>query len=281
MENSQEKNLAGIGHGKLYRALSTAAFVGVFAAFAIIIFSLVLKWNLNAYLWGAIATIAILSLGLISSLPWIRRIEKNEYKKVSIIFASFIGICVILWLISLWMIVVIIGAHNADLALWFAQMLKITILVSLQLMVATFVGNVVIKCGKTMIIIQAISYLSYVFVDFYLSYLLFCININPTASNPISVNTEALGVLGHAFMIALFVLAVVYCLISNAIIKSIENRRVKAMTEELVLQKTNQPPKEEVETPEPKLAQIKDLYDKKLISEEEYNKKREDILNQL
>ena len=58
-ENRQENNSKLLGQGKLYRTLSTSAFVGVFAAFAIIIFSIILKWNLNAYLWGVIASIAI------------------------------------------------------------------------------------------------------------------------------------------------------------------------------------------------------------------------------
>ena len=296
-ENKQERNLATLGHGKLYRALSTVAYVGVFAAFAIMIFSIVLKWNMNAYLWGAVASIAILSLGIISALPWVRRIEKKEFKLASLVFAIFIAVCVVLWLICLWLIVNIIGTQNADSAAWFAQFLKITIIVSLQLMVSTFVGNVVIKCGKTMIAIQVISYLSYAFVDFYISYLLFCVNIDPLASSPINVNTSALGVLGKPFMIALFVLALVYCLISNAIIKSIENRRVKAMAEELVLkaQEQNQSqqtvninlvgaqqaPAAEQKDVRAKLADLKQLKEDGLITEEEYNKKRDDILKQL
>jgi len=295
-ENRQEKNLAALGHGKLYRALSTAAYVGVFAAFAIIIFSIVLGWNMNAYLWGVIATIAILSLGLISALPWIRRIEKNNFKVVSLVFSIFIAVCVVLWLICLWMIVVIIATHNADSALWFAQFLKITIIVSLQLMVATFVGNVIIKCGKTMLAIQVISYLSYVFVDFYLSYLLLCISIDPLASSPISVNADALGVLGKSWMIALFVLALVYCLISNAIIKSVENKRVKAIAEDFVLkaqQEQAQPtvninlvgaqqaPATEQKDVRAKLEDLKKLKEDGLITEEEYNQKREQILKEL
>ena len=294
-ENRQEKNLAALGHGKLYRALSTVAYVGVFAAFAIMIFSIVLHWNMNAYLWGAVASIAILSLGIISSLPWIRRIEKKEFKVVSLVFAIFIAACVLLWLVCLWMIVVIIGTQNAESAIWFAQFLKITIIVSLQLMVATFVGNVIIKCGKTMLAIQVISDLSYLFVDFYLSYLLICISIDPLASSPVSINTDALGVLGKGWMVALFVLALVYCLISNAIIKSVENRRVKAIAEDFVLKAQEQSQAqttvninvvggekvEAKETAEQKLAKLKDLYDKQLITESDYNKKRDEILKDL
>jgi len=294
-ENRQEKNLAALGHGKLYRALSTVAYVGVFAAFAIMIFSIVLHWNMNAYLWGAVASIAILSLGIISALPWVRRIEKKEFKVVSLVFAIFIAACVLLWLVCLWMIVVIIGTQNAESAIWFAQFLKITIIVSLQLMVATFVGNVIIKCGKTMLAIQVISDLSYLFVDFYLSYLLICINIDPLASSPVSINTDALGVLGKGWMVALFVLALVYCLISNAIIKSVENRRVKAIAEDFVLKAQEQSQAqttvninvvggekvEAKETAEQKLAKLKDLYDKQLITESDYNKKRDEILKDL
>lgn len=289
MSNRQEKNLSNLGHGALYRVLSTIAYVGVFAAVGILVVSLTSGWTLNEYLWGAIATIAILSLGIISSLPWIRRIEKKEYRVASIVFTLFIAACVVLWAICLWLAVVMISSRDGSNAVWFAQFLRIAIIVSLQLMVSTFVGNVLIKCGKTMVFIQVISYLSYLFVDFWLSTLALCIVINPnSATAPIAIN-DSVGFLFKPVMITIFVLALVYALISKFIMRSIEGRRVKAMTEEMVLQmdKKAEPVEHKDSTQktqgsiEEKLAKLKELYDKNLITEEDYNKKRDDILKNL
>ena len=295
-ENRQEKNLAALGHGKLYKILSTIAYVGMFAAVGIVVITLTSSIHLNAYLWGVVATIAILSLGLTSSLPWIRRIENREYKTASIVFAAFIAACVVLWAICLWMVVVMYAKNDMSSLDWFLQFLKIAILVSLQLMVSTFVGNVLIKCGKTMIAIQVISYLSYLFVDFYLSFLVFCIVISPGSSSPIYVNTEALGVLGKPAMVTIFALALVYTFIAKFIMRSIENRRVRDMTEEMVLKNqqeqaqptvninlvgAQQAPAGEQKDVRAKLADLKQLKEDGLITEEEYNKKREQILKDM
>ena len=291
-DNRQEINSKMIGQGKLYRTLSSIAFIGVFIAMGIIVLSIMGTIPaLNATLWGIVASFAIICLGIISTLPWIRRIEKNEFKKVSIIFVAFIAACAILWLICLWLIIAMILKEDPSSSLWFLLILQIAIVLSLQLMVATFVGNVLIKCGKTMIVVQVISYLSYLFVDFYLSFLVCSVVIDPTGANQVSLNETMASVITNFTVVTIFVLAVVYSLIANSIIKSIENRRVKAMTEEALLrnvQQNNQqltqqnaPIAPQTETAEDKLAKLKDLYDKHLITEEEYNKKRNDILSQL
>ena len=301
-ENRQEKNLAALGHGKLYRALSTAAYVGVFAAVGILVVTLTSSLKIdNAYVWGAIANVAFLSIGIISALPWIRRIENREYKVASIVFASFIAACVVLWSICLWIVVNMVAQHDLSSLDWFLQFLRIAIIVSLQLIVSTFVGNVLIKCGKTMIILQIISYLSYLFVDFYLSFVAFCIVIDPGSSNPIRIN-DSIGFLGKPAMITIFALALVYTFIAKFIMRSIEGRRVRAMTEEMLLKSNKEPQqqpavqiqvvgaapaseapakKADDESVESKLSKLKELYDKQLITESDYNQKREQILKEL
>ena len=280
------------GEGKVYRALATTSYVGIFVAAGIIVASLVNpSFGLNPTIWGLIFTIGLLSLGIISSLPWVRKLEKGEYKKLSIIFIIFVAVTVVLWLICVWLVIIMINTENPDKMLWFLQFVKITIIVSLQFMVATVVGNLWTKVKNTMIPFQAITYASYGFVDFYFSFLLFCIDINPTNSaNPVSIDTKALGALGSSWMITILVIALVYTAISNFIVKRMEAKIVMNMAADKMADMVNgqngadesaaQPvasaPAEK--TMEGELTSLKDMLDKGLITEDEYAEARKNII---
>ncbi len=280
--------------GKIYRALSTTAYVGIFVAAGIIVASLVNPtFALNATLWGIIFTIGVICLGLISVLPWVRKLEKGEYKKLSLIFIVFVAVCVILWLICVWLVITMINSQNPDNIVWLLWFIKVTLLVSLQLMVATVAGNLWTKCRNTMIPFQVVTYASYGFVDFYFSYLLFCVNINPTnTANPISLDTNALGALGTSFMITVLAIALVYMSISNFIIKRMEARRLVNMAadnfeemladqkEELqkVVDEKNAQPSATGKTMEEELNGLKDMLDKGVLTQEEYDEARKNVI---
>ena len=101
-------------------------------------------------------------------------------------------------------------------------------------------------------------------------------------------------------MVTLFVLAVVYILISRVVMKSVENRRMKNMIDDaatkerrgtnspVTLQENDQMPVNSepvsaaaVATPTEKLAHLKEMLDQNLITQEEYDKKKEEILKDM
>ena len=281
------------GEGKAYRAIATSSYIGIFLAAGIVVASLVNPtFALNATLWGFIFTIGVISLGLISVLPWVRKYERGEYKTLSIVFIIFVAVCVVLWLICVWLIIHMINSQNANNLVWLLWFIKVTLLVSLQLMVATVAGNLWTKCRNTMIPFQVITYASYGFVDFYFSYLLFCVKINPTNSaNPLGLNTDALGALGTSFMITVLAIALVYMSISNFIIKKMEARRLVNMaTDNFADMLTDQKDDSQkavdennasapaTKTMEEELTSLKDMLDKGILTKEEYDEARKNVI---
>ena len=94
--------------GKLYKIIASLSMIGTFLAAGILVLASTQVLKISAGLFGTVVMIGILCLGLVSTLPWIRRIEKNEYKSIAIAFISVIGVCALLWIISDWLVVAII-----------------------------------------------------------------------------------------------------------------------------------------------------------------------------
>ena len=281
-----------INGGKLYRTISSIAITGIFVAIAVLVFALMGFFTLSSFLFGLVFTIAVLCLSLISTLPWVKRIEDGELKKVSMVFLTFIGITAVLWIIAVWMGVTL---YNKTVAAAISEkevmslllFMKIVTITSAQLIISSAIGNTVLKFKKTMYPLQVVTYLSYAFVDFYLIYLLTCIQIDPNASQTISV-ASGITLLGNRWMITFLILSIIFMGVSTGIIRAIDNRRMKNFSESLsmngevghftVVNEEASSPKESVED---KLAKLKDLYDKELITKEEYEQKKQDLMKDL
>ena len=92
-------------------------------------------------------------------------------------------------------------------------------------------------------------------------------------------------------MVVMLVLFVVYVIISNSILKTIEDRRMRQIRYDLTQGTADNSDFDAsadadvtpvaTDTTEAKLEKIKDLYDKKLITEEEYNAKKAKILEDM
>ena len=274
--------------GKLYKTLVSIAIVGVFLAAGIIVLGTTGTFNLSAGLFGTAAMIGILCLGILTTLQWIKKIEEKKYMTVSFVFIGLIATCMVLWIVCDWLIVALVNSANPESTgialLW---VIKIAVILSLQLMVANVVAMVVLKYRKNMIAFQVITYLSYAFIDFYFTFMLLCIRIK---SNTIELS-DNFGVLGSQAMITLIVLAFVYAIISSSIVKSVEARRLRRMTnayyngrdleEQEYMAKEEKKEEPKFETAEEKLAKLKKLYEQELITKEEYESKKADIMKEL
>ena len=302
--------------GKYYRLVNTCSIIGLFVAVGIIVFMITGTIHPTSSLMGIIAAIAILCFSCILALPWVRKIELNEFKILSYVFLGIVGLSCILWLIS---DIVIISQYKAiKLAstkeltdaeqtklltgvLRTINFLKASVFISIQFSVASFIATSITKYRKTMIPFQVISYVSYLFCDFWFSSFLFTVNIN---SNVAAIQANGFGdFLDHIFkinegylnfltskvMITIFVLAIAYVLVANAIIKRQEQTRIKHTAEDLAFGrlKANVPVSAEPETqtvsetPEEKLAKLKKMYESELITKEEYEEKKASILKDM
>lgn len=304
--------------GKYYRLVNTCSIVGLFVAVGIIVLMIFEMIPWSSTMVGLIAAVAILCFSCILALPWIRKIEQNEFKILSYVFLGIVGLSCILWLIS---DIVIISEYKAIKAaslkeeltneesqklitgvLKTINFLKASVFISIQFSVASFIATGITKYRKTMIPFQAIAYVSYLFCDFWFSSFLFTVNINSnisgihaenfgdTLNQVFVVNEGFLNFLTGKVMVTLFGLAITYVIISNAIIKRQEQTRLKHTADDIAYGRLKSAETEPIapvaatevsETPEDKLAKLKKMYDSELITKEEYETKKSEILKDM
>lgn len=300
--------------GKYYRLVNTCAIVGLFVAVGVLVFMItgVIPWTSN--LVGIIAAIAIICFSCLLALPWVRKIENNEFKILSYVFLGIVGLSCVLWLISDIVVVseykTIMASTKVELTeeenlklvgslLRTINFLKASVLISIQFSVASFIATGITKYRKTMIPFQAIAYASYLFCDIWFTSFLFTVNINSNVSAIVAegsenmfdkiftINENLFITLTSRVMLTIFALAIAYVIISNAIIKRQEQTRVKHTAEDIAygrVSTTVEPAKAEpatVESAEEKLAKLKRMFDNELISKEEYEAKKDEILKDM
>ncbi len=273
---------------KLYRTLNLTAIIGIFVIVTVLIISIFGYIKMRAWLFGILCTMAMACVGLLLCLPWVKRFEKNDFKKTAIVFMSFVAVCTLLWIICVWLGVGVykkIGGDGAEdefvkSLIKTLNFIKITLILSVQLMVASVVGTCITKFRKTMLAFQGVTYLSYLFLDFYLTFFLACIQIN-TETNKIDISNN-ISLLGNKFMIMMLVLMLAFVAISNIIINRSQERHAKEYVDETYRKSVDEKPTVPVEeTAEDKLAKLKNMYEKELITKEEYEQKRSDILKDM
>ena len=307
---NQEK--APVDGGKLYKIINTCSIVGLFVTVGLVVLMIMGTIKCTSSVVGIIAAIAILCFSCILALPWIRKIENNEFKVLSYVFLGIVELSCLLWIIS---DIVIISQYkvikaaslkdeltNEESTKLFNSLvgslnyLKTAVFISIQFSVASFVATGVTKYRKTMLPFQVITYVSYLLCDLWMSTFLFTINVKKINASNVGdinkiflINENLLKFLTSKAIVTIFVIAIAYVIIANAIIKRQEQRRLKNASEDLakgnvaVVTSANsqETPVATVETPEEKLAKLKSMYEKELITKEEYETKKNDILKDM
>ena len=262
--------------GKVYQAITHSAIIGIFIAIALLVFGIMGFLPLGKYVVGAIISVVVLCLSLISTLPWVKRLEEGKMKKLSTMFLVFIGVCAVLWLICVWMTIIISSKPDATEAeiSTLLVLIKIVVIASAQLMISSYVGNLIIRFNKSLIVFQIITVLSCLFIDFYVVYLFACIQVLPE----IHV-ADGISLLGNKLMITLLILSVIFVAVANVIIRVADTKRMRVASETIFSNEPQSQPAEE--TVNDKLQKAKNLFDQGLITEEEYEQKRKELLKDL
>ena len=287
----QEKDIQnGDEDNRLYKLVSNIAIIGVFVSVAILVLGIFKIFEMNSFIFGVVATIAVLSIACFLLLPWVRRFGRGENKKISLVFMALIIACAVLWLVCVYMFIGIynkskVDGFDAKSLVTPLNFVKATLIISMQFLMASLVAETVIRYRKKMIVFQAITYLSNLFFDFYITFFLGCLSI----SNEGMALSDKAKILGNKFMVVMFVISIIYMAISSAIMKKQEAKRFTLAVQDnydIDGQKRSKDEKTEevqpaVQSPEEKLESLKNMLDKNLISQEEYDKKREEILKDM
>lgn len=275
------ENASAIYHrqGKWYRLVSTLAILGLFLDVGLLTLGLTQKFL--SFGWAiTLAIIGILCMALVLSLSWIRYLEQKQYKKLSIAMISIIGFAALLWVAIAIVIYVMYKTGNGSIAE--VNFIRIGLIISFQVIEAIMIASTWARYRKNYLIFQIIMYISNLFVDFYFSVLFGGIVFEPK----FGLNEGVYKMVSSNAMITMLVLFTVYVIISNAVLRSIEDRRSKQIRYDLsrAADEAYENPTVEnnaVETPEEKLEKLKGLLEKNLITEEEYNAKRQKILDEM
>lgn len=293
MENQTTIN--NKGKFNLYKLLQNVAVIGLFLVIGLIVLFMtrMLPFKLGVVEFTVCVGLAL--IGILMVLPWAKYMEQKEYKIVSLVFLIGTGVCVLLWEISTLIICHAIRVDHMSLGL--AHLVRITLLISMQVVIANFIGKYLIKYRNKYIPFQAITYLSLIYIDLWLSILMFGVSIN----NGFKVAPETMSIVWNRIAGSLMILACAYVAVATGVITNARKRRVRnailahnrKLNKDIGLMDLDEDEEEENEAEFKRIAQqqatsveaqlekLKNMLEKGLITQEEYDAKRKEILAKL
>lgn len=273
---------------KIYKSIQTIAIVGLLVALSLLVLAISEVLTFSSGLLVLIASIATICGCCLLACPWIRRLENNDFKILSYVFLGLIFVVCVLWIICIFQIQriyklagdeTLTDEEGSKAVLGILKFFKASAIISIQFVTASTIASTIAKYRKTYLPIQAIMYASHLFVDFYVTFFMCCIT---TVNGELKTN-DNLKILGSKLMVVLFVLALLYVIITSAVLKRIEGKRMVNLTEDISRGKdtNNETSDAKPETAENKLKSLKAMYEKDLITKEEYEAKRSEIIKDL
>ncbi|MDE7164944.1 MAG: SHOCT domain-containing protein [Clostridiales bacterium] len=292
------------GDGKLYNMIRLAAITVILIAAVLLILEIpifgILELGTTAN--GIIISIGVVGVGGFVALPWVRVFESfkdKRYKITAIAFLAMVGVCVILWIVCAWLIVGLIdkgmSGANEDILkdlLSSLNVIRVAIIISLQFIVASYIAKNIIKYNKTLLPYQVLAGASQLYIDFYVCLLLTAVTITVDGAELSSTAVFLTNMWVHA-LLAIFIVIAIF---PNMVFRRVDRRRLlearaaaqngAADDKPVADNATTDTIKDSADNVDnapvdEKLNKIKELLDKGLITQEEYDKKREDILNSI
>lgn len=291
----------GAKDGKIYKLVQLASISVIMIAIALVILEAFQLLNVGSTANGIIISIGVIGLGGLTALPWVRVFESigdRRFKITAIVFLCLIGVCVLLWITCVWQIIGIIndvraekGDEALDNLLKSLNVIRISIILSMQFVILSGLVMNVIKYRKELLPYQVMFGVSMLYVDFYLTLWLTAFTvtkdgfeINPTAT-----------VLTNQWLLAIFVIALLLTAFPAAIFRRTDRKRLLAAKRDNLKELVSDDPQPQANTynnpyaqnnaygdsVEKKLQKLQKLYANGLISQEEYEAKRAEILNDI
>lgn len=237
--------------------------------------------NFNKINGLCICILFIIAFICFVSLPWVKRILSNP--KISILFLIFSGVIGLLMII---LSTLVFLGKNGEIIY---NLLKIILIVCIQFFIMSSITNSYFKYKKDRISLQIIHCLCYAYFDFYVSTLI--ININFSGDG---YNSSVYKKLMSTPFLQIFVVSIVVFTVSKLWFKIIENRSKKLKlnldySEEKTQKNENKINadtnvdhiEDSQQSIEERMQKIKTLYDMNLLSKEEYESKKQSIIDEI
>lgn len=278
---------------KILSILTYVAIIGLFVDVALVVLGLFRVIPFSTNLFEAIGIIGVICLSSLLIIPWIRYIANKEHKILSIVFLCFVGVCTILWIVSIVLMVGIFKEGDKMSDKTTADMLntiKASLLITIQFCVASSITSNILKFGKKWIVFQIIMYVSLIYIDFYFTSLILCMKISAGGFKFVT----SLTYVGDKWAYVLLSIAFMYSVIASAIMNRSKygfRRRRGLFANTTIAEDIDEEDRKMIadmagtKQAEPdakkRLAELKEMLDQGLITQEEYDAKRKDIIEKL
>ncbi|MCH5155309.1 MAG: SHOCT domain-containing protein [Clostridiales bacterium] len=252
------------------------------------------------------------------TLPWITQFERDRRKAANgekvaawrkyVVFGfwGLIGVCTLLWIISVFVLgdgiklVIEYAKLNSDEIPNFDKpfkMLRTSIIVTMQVAIGSVIATSTMRYGKKYMMLRVIIYVALLYLDFWFTWFVGGVTIYRLTHTFTPISNTLLWVLAVMATVALATAGGIFG--AQARRKEIElfmKGDMKALTEgdvDLIDTEAHSDvgkaepfapapaPKPETKDPEQQLTKIKELFDKGIITEEEYQAKRKDIIDKM
>ena len=295
----------GAKDGKLYKYIQLIAISVLIIAIVLVVLGAFQVLSMGTTAYGIIISIGVVGIGGFVALPWVRVFENlkdKRYRITAITFLAVVGVCVVLWIVCVWLIIGLVekgisGASEEilDDLLDSLNLIRISIIISMQFVVASYVAKNIIKYNKTLLPYQIIAGVAQLYIDFYFCLILTAITIT---TEGVELSSTAIF-LTNKLVHALFAIFVIVSIFPGIVFRRVDKRRLLearasaqnkapgeyySVTTDVAADGengTDSAKTEDSDSADEKLKKIKSLLDQGLITQEEYDKKREDILNSI
>ena len=274
-----------MGKSKLQKIFSTTAILGAFIVVGVLILMAMGVINSNRALIDFLLIIGILCFGCISCLVVARYLNDKSKRVPVLIVLILTGLTCLLWIIFVFIGQSFIDAigNNTLTDAGFSGILtytKITIILTIQTSFANLLVSNLFRLKRDMMVFQGIMYASNAIMDFWLTFVVLGIKVE---------GGHSFEWLFSTFFVTVFIISAVYTIMSNAILRRYERRRVqedvvygketysdsykKAKAE----QRANDPNSEHINSIEERIKKLDVLKEKGLITDEEYSARKSKI----
>lgn len=279
-----------LSHEKVYRLIQTIAVICMFASVALAIMMAFQVIKYTPAILAIVLVILVISVSCMMVLPWVKQLSKGEFKVLCYVMFAIAAISCVLWTADVIVAVNLATTINKDVAnaVIFGQLrfIKISLIITFQLIVTSLIASFVVKYRKTMIAFQVITYISNLYIDFYGSYALTCV-VSTNDGLQFIGNTNFIT---NKISIMFAVMALAFVTISNAVVRSMDKRKRRDALAPMFESQDKQDAQASTQSTndvkdgkpvQQKLKELKNLLDNNLITEEEYAKKRDELIDQL
>lgn len=266
---------------KLYKTISSVSISLIFVIAAIFVCLILGTFKLNSGFVMVLGVLVILAFAGLFALPWLKYLEEKKYKTLSIVFLVFICVCALMFIIS-FISLVNLSVNDGDMPDFLFVFIKVSLIIATQLLTASTIVDTILKYKKSMILFQTITYVSNLFVDFWFT----CLFVGLyTTNSSLKFNETINSFLFTKLMWTILAIALVYVMISGTVIKRIEKRKLSdvANANGYTTSRTDNPDvnTKRPQTPEEKLTKLQFLLDRNLITKEDFEEKKKEILKDL